>query len=263
MPFLTSILVPIDFSQRSAPAARYAHALAAQFGSTVTLLHALAPLEVGGAMWQQVREERYNRASEEMTSFAAEHGIDRWTVTEGDPAQTIVAAAQTGPADLIVMPTHGYGPYRRFILGSTTAKVLHDADCPVLTGVHLEDMPAAPRPPRRVLCAVDLGPQSSKTLFWAASLALQFGAGLTLLHVTLGAAEAALLELERLRDFVHAEAELKVESGGPAAAICEAAAREKADVLAIGRGSAAGIYGRLRANAYSIIRQSPCPVVSI
>jgi hypothetical protein len=31
----------------------------------------------------------------------------------------------------------------------------------------------------------------------------------------------------------------------------------------IGRGSAAGVYGRLRANAYTLIRQSPCPVVSV
>ena len=40
------------------------------------------------------------------------------------------------------MPTHGYGPFRRFILGSNTAKVLHDADCPVWTGVHVEEIPA-------------------------------------------------------------------------------------------------------------------------
>jgi nucleotide-binding universal stress UspA family protein len=36
-----------------------------------------------------------------------------------------------------------------------------------------------------------------------------------------------------------------------------------ANLLVIGRGSASGIFGRLRANAYSIIRESPCPVVSV
>ena len=36
-----------------------------------------------------------------------------------------------------------------------------------------------------------------------------------------------------------------------------------ADLLVIGRGSAAGMFGRLRTNAYAIIRQSPCPVVSV
>jgi len=52
-------------------------------------------------------------------------------------------------------------------------------------------------------------------------------------------------------------------SGEPAQVIAEAAQRLNADVLVIGRGSAAGALGRLRANAYSIIRQSPCPVVSV
>ena len=45
--------------------------------------------------------------------------------------------------------------------------------------------------------------------------------------------------------------------------VAEAAQRLNADVLVIARGSAAGALGRLRANAYSIIRQSPCPVVSV
>ena len=45
--------------------------------------------------------------------------------------------------------------------------------------------------------------------------------------------------------------------------ICAAAARVQADALVIGRGSAAGLFGRLRTNAYAIIRQAPCPVVSV
>jgi len=45
--------------------------------------------------------------------------------------------------------------------------------------------------------------------------------------------------------------------------VCRTAERVQADLLVIGRGSAAGIFGRLRTNAYAIIRQSPCPVVSV
>jgi len=268
MSFVSGILVPIDFSERSAPAARYARSLAAQFGSSLILLHALAPLqqelsgiEMAGHMLRELQLQRRARAEQELRAFAADIGASEWVVEEGDPARLIVSVAHER-AGLIVMPTHGFGPFRRFILGSTAAKVLHDADCPVWTGVHLEDAPAPARP-RRVLCAVDLGPQSSKTLFWAASVALQFGASLTLLHVTLGARDAALEELGRLRKFVNAEAELAVDTGDPATAICAAVSEQEADVLVIGRGSAAGVFGRLRASAYSIIRQSPCPVVSV
>jgi nucleotide-binding universal stress UspA family protein len=191
----------------------------------------------------------------------------RRVVLEGDPSGSIVDFAHNEHCDLIVMPTHGYGPFRRFILGSNTAKVLHDADCPVWTGVHLEDAPAALSIPiRNVLCAVDLGPQSVKTLAWAAHLAREFGARLTLLHampcgpdVQLAAGE----ELRMLQTSSGADADVLLETGEPGPAICAAAARLKADVLVIGRGSAAGVYGRLRTNAYAIIRQSPCPVVSV
>ena len=45
--------------------------------------------------------------------------------------------------------------------------------------------------------------------------------------------------------------------------ICEEARKAEADLLVIGRGADAGILGRLTGRAYSIIRQSPCPVVSV
>jgi nucleotide-binding universal stress UspA family protein len=260
-----AILVPIDFSERAAPAARYARTLAAQFDSPLVLLHVLPPLDVSGLMTDELSRQRAARLQKELDDFLSNElpaGAVTRILAEGDPTRVIVDHAHRH-AGLIVMPTHGYGPYRRFILGSTTAKVLHDADCPVWTGVHLETPPAAAAPLRNIVCAVDLGPQSSKTFCWAAALAVQFGAELTLMHVALGAADAARRELERLKSFVHADAEILVETGDPPATICSAAGRLAADVLVIGRGSAAGVFGRLRANAYSIIRQSPCPVVSV
>jgi len=45
--------------------------------------------------------------------------------------------------------------------------------------------------------------------------------------------------------------------------VCELAKRLPAELLVIGRGSAAGVFGRLRTNAYAIIRESPCAVVSV
>jgi nucleotide-binding universal stress UspA family protein len=168
------------------------------------------------------------------------------------------------------MPTHGYGPFRRFILGSNTAKVLHDADCPVWTGVHLDDVPdAAHVAIQTILCAVDLGAHSTQTLAWAVWLQKKFQAHLILMHAVAAHPdssaihEAAREELQRLQDATGADAELVLESGEPARAICGAAARLAAHVLIIGRGSAAGTFGRLRTNAYAIIRQSPCPVVSV
>jgi hypothetical protein len=56
---------------------------------------------------------------------------------EGDPARAIIEYAEDEKVDLIMMPTHGYGPFRRFLLGSVTAKVLHDVKCAVWTSEEL------------------------------------------------------------------------------------------------------------------------------
>ncbi|MGD0499355.1 MAG: universal stress protein [Bryobacteraceae bacterium] len=289
MQSLSKILFPVDFSERSVGAAQYARTLAAHFGSELVLLHALAPpqfelgaLEISGSMLVELYRGRAEQAAVELDKFleAELAGLNvRRVVLEGEPAARIVSFAHQERADLIIMPTHGYGRFRRFILGSNTAKVLHDADCAVWTGVHMEQAPAAASAAfRAILCGVDLGPQSSKTLFWAAMLAREFGARLTMVHATgpapdraadsgengrANVREAAERELLRLQRFVNVEADLIIEAGEAATVLCSAAQRVQADVLAIGRGSAAGVFGRLRTNAYAIIRQSPCPVVSV
>jgi nucleotide-binding universal stress UspA family protein len=277
MQFLSRILLPVDFSERSVGGAHYAGSLACHFGCELVLVHVLAPpqyefgaVDIAGSMLAELCRDRVLQANIDLEEFESAQlaGINvRRVVLEGDPSGSIVDFAHKEHCDLIVMPTHGYGPFRRFILGSNTAKVLHDADCPVWTGVHLEDAPAALSIPiRSVLCAVDLGPQSCKTLAWAAALAREFGARLTLLHAMPCGPDiqhAAGEELRMLQGEAGAEAEIVQETGEPAPVICAAAARLRADVLVIGRGSAAGVFGRLRTNAYSIIRQSPCPVVSV
>jgi nucleotide-binding universal stress UspA family protein len=278
MDSFTRVLLPVDFSESSAGAVHCAHSLACHFGSELTLLHVLVPpqcefgaADVAGSMLAELCRDRAAQATLELGGFmAAElNGLNvRRVVLEGDPSTTIVEYAHREQTRLIIMPTHGYGPFRRYILGSNTAKVLHDADCPVWTGTHLSETPVAVAAPfHHVMCAVDLGPQSAKTLAWAAHFAREFEARLTLFHVT--ACDPQLRSsagdaLNNLRNQVGATtAELDLESGEASRQICAAAKRQHADVLVIGRGSAAGVFGRLRTNAYAIIRESPCPVVSV
>jgi nucleotide-binding universal stress UspA family protein len=286
---LAKILFPIDFSQRSAGAARYAQLLAGHFQAELILLHVIplaqyqyAVAEGGGIVPVEIYQSRNELVAKDLKAFAAKElagAHPRLVVMEGDPAQRIVEFAHQEQAGLILMPTHGYGPFRRFILGSNTAKVLHDADCPVWTGVHIEHAPAPiSLPLRSILCAVDLGPQSERTLAWAAHMQRELGGRLTLMHAAGAAPEPAEAagaawrlrvraaveeELQRLLRTSGGQADLLVESGDPAHAICKAAAQLQSDVLVIGRGSAAGVFGRLRTNAYAIIRESPCPVVSV
>ena len=285
---VSSILLPVDFSERSAPAARYARSLASQFESQLILLHVLPPLhlefgaaDVSGYMVTELCENRVQQANQELSSFLAAEFADDASVErlvlEGDPSRCIVETAHER-AGVILMPTHGYGPFRRFILGSVTAKVLHDADCPVWTGVHIEEVRPAEEPFRKILCAVDLGPQSARVLAWAAWLQREFQGELTLFHAVAahaelgdepdlswreGISDIAEEELLRLQREVGAKAEILLEAGDPVRVICSAAARVGAGTLVIGRGSAAGTFGRLRTNSYALVRQSPCPVVSV
>jgi nucleotide-binding universal stress UspA family protein len=279
MPTLAKILLPVDFSERAAGAARYARCLAEQFQSEVVLVHVLPPLhtdfgpDVAGAMLVDVYRTRAEQAAQELDGYLTTELADiptRRLVLHGDPASEIVRFAHAEPVGLIAMPTHGYGPFRRFILGSNTAKVLHDADCPVWTGVHLDQaLDVSQVAIKNVLCAVDLGPFSGKTLAWAVWLKERFQAKLTLMHAVSahpdarGIQDAAREELQHLQLNAGTEAELLLETGEPARAICTAAASTGASVVVIGRGSAAGDFGRLRTNSYAIIRQSPCPVVSV
>ena len=289
MQALAKIVAPVDFSDRSAGAVRYAALLARHFGSELVLLHVFTPppMEFGDTagpdsvlneLYRNLAKEAAGELEQFQTNLLAGLSVRR-VVLEGDTAQRIVEYAHNEHAGLIVMATHGYGPFRRFILGSNTAKVLHDADCPVWTGVHLEQAPApAADGPRRILCAVDLGPQSRKTVEWAMGLQTEFAAGLTLVHAITPISDDpeamaaewldrlrqnALAELKSLQQQTGAHAELVVESGEPAHVASSVACRLNADVLVIARGSAAGVFGRLRTNAYAMIRQSPCPVISV
>jgi nucleotide-binding universal stress UspA family protein len=282
MKSLAKILLPVDFSERSLGAARYAKFLADHFHSEITLLHSVTPLpyefgalEGGGAMLSEIYSDRAEQAEAELQRFLcaelAGHNVNR-VLLEGDAAERIVEYAHAEKVDLIVMPTHGYGTFRRFILGSNTAKVLHDAECPVWTGVHLQDAPAEiPVGIQSILCAIDLGPQTCRTLTWAAALQREFNASLKVIHAMACGDDPAAEALEhsireevtRFEKSAGAQAELLLATGDASTAVCDAADRVRADLLVIGRGSAAGGFGRLRTHAYAIIRQSPCPVVSV
>jgi nucleotide-binding universal stress UspA family protein len=286
---ISKILVPVDFSDRSTGAVRYARNLACHYHAEVILLHVLPSIpyemgtfEFGGVVMAESFADRAPQARQLLDEFLANELTGMKVariVAEGDPAVKIVEYAHAAKVDLIVMPTHGYGPFRRFLLGSVTAKVLHDADCAVLTSVHLDQGGEVEAiKPGKIICSVDLGPQSSKILRWASQMAEEFRAELVVVHaMPLG--ESHFEEMfdpewrttveERIRERVSElvagmhTAAVVIEAGSPAEVVAATAERLDAQLTVIGRSEAGGMFGRLRTNAYAIIRQSPCPVVSV
>ena len=289
---LNKILFPVDFSTRSVSAACYVRTLGCRFHPEITLLHvvsplsgALGPVEAAGDILREAWEQRASDARQRLDDFAARELASfrvRALVSEGEPAQAIVQESNSSQSDLIVMPTRGHGQFRRFILGSVTAKVLHDADCPVWTGAHLpEDPVGSELTPRiqQVVCAIDLFPHSAKVLDWAAGLAKAFNARLFLVHAVADVvpsqedyyrrdwrdthARQAQEDLNQMLKSAGAAAEALVVAGEAPSAVCSQAKELCADVLVIGRSSESGLLGRLRTNAYAIIRSAHCPVVSV
>jgi nucleotide-binding universal stress UspA family protein len=272
------ILFPVDFSERCHSAARMVETFAGHFQAELTLLRVVEPLTYNDVAVDstEIEEQRLGEYMvEELKYFDT-----RRVLLEGDPATQIVEYAHEQHSDLIMLPTHGYGGFRRLILGSVTAKVLHTAECPVWTGVHMEHVPRLEDIQfRRVLCAIDLGTRSCPTAAWAKNFAAAFGAELMLVHAVPEASQvpsvyshetrsddlisAATARVREVQQCTGADAKIFVMGDEVAPAVCDCATRENADLLVIGRSVATGVLGRLRENAYSIIRQSPCPVISV
>lgn len=281
------ILLPVDFSRQNAAAAKQAAGLARHFRARLTLLHVNAVFGPGALMpgemarpldpaWVKALEaQRYRELTEWQP--AVFEGIDHdFAVVTGDPAESIVEYANTHGIGLIVMATHGYGGFRKFLLGSVAAKVLNDAKCPVWTGAHLaEGPPHELRDLSEVLVAIDNGPASDRVLAWARDFAGEFRAPVAVIH--------AIPRLDAIEDYpdgqfhaarVHAaettveavaqkagvrDAKIQIEAGDPAKVVAHAAL--EADVLVIGRSPCP--RERLRTHAYAILREAPCPVISV
>jgi nucleotide-binding universal stress UspA family protein len=286
---IKNILFPIDFSERCCGAAPFVHAMAQRFGARITLMSVVSPFwqtaasgDLSGALvvdMDELKRDLEMRLESAFTREFADLTVDR--VAEiGDPAESITRYAHTQGADMIMMPTHGYGPFRNLLLGSVTAKVLHDAQCPVWTATHVEDKPALSHVAgRNILCAVDATPKSSPLMEWAAEYAKVTGGSLRLVHAVSGVQGWPERQLDRefeetlraqaretigkLQNTVGVKTPLCVAVGEVAGAVREEAERHNSDLIIIGRGLLHETLGRLRTHAHAIIRHAPCPVLSV
>jgi len=284
--FAPHILFPVDFSERSRAVRDCVISMAQHFRAKITLIHAvhfpLLSYRIGSSPAvfdvDAFIEDANARLTGILGTSAGALDVDP-VIVQGDPADCIVNYAEQHGVGLIMIPTHGYGRFRSLLLGSVTAKVLHDAKCAVWTSAHTEDPERACGTGfKNVLCAVDLAPESAGLICYAASFARSFGAQLRLVHavsfaeihdqaLTANDCNPGLFEMSRT-----AIAERQKEAGtdapvflavGSAGHVVRTAVREfEADLVVIGRGRMHEALGRLRSNAYAIIRDSMCPVLS-
>jgi nucleotide-binding universal stress UspA family protein len=276
-------LFPVDFSERCCTAVPFVDAMARQYGAKITLFSVSEAL-CYPALWEDGgpvinAEEILANLKDRLDGTLANEfrGLQVERVADlGDPATLIVDFAKAHDIDLIMMPTHGYGVFRQLLLGSVTAKVLHDSKTPVWTAAHRPDLLAAGHLPcRSVLCAIDGGPGTCELIAWAGNFAGDSGAILRLVHVLPGMEDfpspkyqeeerqRAQEKIDRHLHGLELKAAASIIFGRVAESVCDEAARRAADLVIIGRGVMNETLGRLRTDAYGIIRQSPCPVLSV
>jgi nucleotide-binding universal stress UspA family protein len=281
------ILFPVDYSAPCRAVIPYVQEMACQFSAELTVCHAYAPLAAIAHSELMVTDPELQakaQALEEdrLRQFACQvfAGQKLETIVGlGEPGGVIDRLAQQQRSDLIMLATRGHGPVRRFLLGSITAKVLHDVSAAVWTGVGAALMDHPVRIPyQSIVCALDDSQEAESVLRAAASLASAYRAQLWIVHVvptppaypdvdlvahTEQLTEASQFRLRELKAKLGVDAPHTVIDALLADGIHHEVVRRKADLLVTGRGHAIGTFSRLWSHLYSIIRDSPCPVLSV
>jgi len=280
-----NILFCTDFSATSEIALPYAAEVARHFGAKlfgfhVRLAEHYAFVPEGGPLEPVLTDQEIRQNIRTM--------LDRFPSLE---REAILGKGAVWPAmesvikekeiDLVVVGTRGRTGFAKFVLGSQAEEIFRQAPCPVMTigpqlGTHL------PRGTQmsEILYASDLSPESGNAAPYAISLAQEYQAHLTLLHVLtpqrtgdLVAPHELLASSERLlRNMMPAEAELwcepkyLIEEGDPGTGILETAQRKGADLIVLGvRGTANfGIATHLiGATAHKVVTHAVCPVLTV
>jgi nucleotide-binding universal stress UspA family protein len=136
-----SVVLPVDYSDHSALAARYAAAFASAVGVELKVVHVIdrsvhpSFYSIGKENLLQLDPELKGRAEAAIDDFMLAAGIPvgyEKVILEGRPAAEITRFAQACGRCLIVIASHGAGALERLMIGSTTEKVIRTAHCPVL-----------------------------------------------------------------------------------------------------------------------------------
>jgi nucleotide-binding universal stress UspA family protein len=277
------ILCPVDFSEPSRGALRFAMAIATRFGARVTVLTVNDPLLVaaaemaGGAgrLEADARAELEKFFLDTLPGTPADVRVD-FSVTAGAADGEILRLSRAEAVRLIVMGSHGATGIRKLFFGSTTERVLRETSVPVLVTPAADPGPtrwedAAARV-RRVLVPVDLSEALEGQVRAASGLAEAIDAALLLAHViepvraiVPGRQYAANVDSERrglaeqrLQALVETlppalRAEALVVFGDPAEEIAKVAHDRGAGLIMIGLHASALLGPRMGSVTYRVI----------
>ena len=293
MPELKRILCPIDFSEFSVRAYHYALSLAHHYRAKLFVEHVVelyrypsAAFAASVELYDEFSERLLHHAEKELQELVRNHTDTdvkpERLVEQGMAPDAILAFAEARKTDLIVMGTHGRRGFDRLMLGSVTERVMRKASCPVLaTRKPSHDFINPGQQPdpvylRRILFCTDFSENSERALDYAISLAAEYQAELTLLHVledipvSANIEEARAMATERLDQLIPREGRKAgrittlVRIGKPYEKIIEFAAEAQTELVVMSvRGRSSLDLAVFGSTTQRVLQLGPCPALVI
>lgn len=297
MAAIETVLCPVDFSKNSELALDYALAIAKQHDARVSVMHVVpdvladpevfpylsAPVLPSG----ETRDRAFKQLGQFVTRARRQELAADVFLEDGDVVDQVTAKANSLPADLIVVGTHGRRGFGRLLMGSVTERLLRHASRPVLSvSPHASAPPEAGPTFQRILCPVDFSPSSLRGLDLALALAGDEGSVTVLnvveFYVDVAVGEAIAFDLEGVREQHRKQATEKLEqavaadkrsrtklqtevlhSGGAYKEILRTAEKAGSDLIVM------GVMGRSATDMFffgsttnHVVRAAGCPVLT-
>jgi len=194
MTSVRSILCPIDFSQHSRSALRYAAVVASHFGAGLTvvtvsdpLLAEVAEFSATSGLAENIERELRQFVHHTLESRPTPLPEPALVTAVGKPAPEILRVARERRCGLIVMSSHGLTGIRKLFFGATTERVLRETTIPVLVTPAGQDGPKdlteLKGTGHPVLVPVDLSAAGSRQVQVGGAIAQALSVPLLLLNV--------------------------------------------------------------------------------
>lgn len=286
------VLCPVDFSEFSVKAYDYAYSLARHYEAKLflehvvslvgtTYPHAMLPDGTVATIYWNLANDAEKQLQEMVNERRWNGCRSEIVVQKGFVQEAILKLAEDQSVDLIVMGTHGRRGWDRLMMGSVTESVLRKARCPVLAVRKPAHDFIDPKQPhdvvhlRKVLFCTDFSENSSVALEYALSLAQEYQAELTVLHVLEQFPgpdlTAKTQEVEhKLREPILPDAldwctvKTVVRVGKPYQEIIQFAVEDQTDLIVLGvRGRGTLDLAVFGSTTHRVIQLGPCPVLAV
>ena len=288
-----TILCPVDFSEHSRHALRYAALLAARGGGRLIVLYVEDPMLAAAAdvaygtdtLVAKGRTELRRLAERAASAYKLAVKSTTIDVAVGKPHEEIARAAERLECDLIVMGSHGWTGANRMMLGSTTHRILRDSALPILATPPKTAGSARPSrnwPGKWAMAPVDLEPRDRADALTAAVAARELGVGLQLVHVMEPVAGVPWLELDGARrnqqrrrkaladltklqeELAWAVTECHVAAGKPADEIAKLASNAGVGLVIMTKRPGQGLFGpRQGSISYRVLTRASTAVLAL